>query len=334
MTVVMCWTPFVAQGAGHELSWFIAPDDDLEAWQAAIARTWPDGGLKVEVWIEGWPPPIGWRFAHGFLDGELPGGTVVLRPGDGSERRVPALFGNATVEEARQSVLLLLKGIWTPLAVDDYGWIPDEPVETGPVDMVGGGAFDAPPVRYRFWFGAGVGASFRFGLTGSFFPNVRFAVNLGTGSRVGVHWGLNLGADVAGQTTIRRYVNQVLLDSNLIYLTGISGVTGPELRIALRKSDVLFWAGGGVRLLIAKLVDSDYPAGMQMVRHVRIGIGWSSPTITGQLRGRACVIIGMDMVSPKVNFVVGGEIYTGPLPVTIGIQIALEGGAHPIRTFQ
>ncbi len=335
LCLALCWAaPWRAHAVGQELSWFISPDDDLAAWSAAVAETWPEGGLKVEVWIEGWPPPIDWRFAHGFLDGELPGGTVVLRPGDGSERRVPALFGNATVEEARRSVLLLLKGIWTPLAVDDYGWIPEEPVDTGPVDLVDGGAFDPLPVRYRLWFGVGIGASFRFGISGSFFPSARVAVNLGTDPRVGVHWGVNLGWNVPGRTTISRYYNQTLYDQIPINLNGISGVTGPELRIALRRSAVLMWIGGGGRLFIAKLVNGGDPPVYRLVRHIRIGAGWSSEPIRKQLRVRSCVIVGIDMIAPSVDFELGGEIYKGPLPVTLGLQIGLEVGSLPVETFR
>ncbi len=199
---VLRWPPPAAAQA-TTLHWYVEDEDDIEVWRRAAEEIWDPGTLAVERWVGPWPPSPDWRLAHAYLEGTPRRGVVVLRRGDGEERRLPAL-SSADDESARRSVLLLLLSIYVPLEVSDRGWKPELAPEPRPepeplIPLVSPETIEPEGTPRPLRFGIALGAANRVGMaTGALSWRVRLGLDTGApGPRPVAR--LRLVAEVSGE---------------------------------------------------------------------------------------------------------------------------------------
>jgi hypothetical protein len=329
VALVLALSTAIPAGAAPEpMLWYVAPQDDAEAWQRAAEQTWADGALRAHVFDGEWPPPADGT-AHAYFEGALPEGIVVIRTPDAADRHIPVWLEAVTPDEARKAMLLLVGSIVHPLGIADGGWVPETegevadgataPPAEGPdlPDMA-----SAPPPRSdRLHVALALGGSGRPGLDRpSFAPSARLGVTLGKSRSPRVSLVLDLSADLFGMTWA---------DAVPLQLDAIGVVGGLEVRLGTAKLGFPLWGGAGIRALTASRGDQQeggYPAAV--APFLRFGGGVSVEVADGvRIGARAAMGIELLRGDPPIQLQVGEAWEASSrdlLPLSIGGQVEVE----------
>jgi len=245
-----------APAAAQSLRWMIRSADDLDDWSQAAAETWPDGMLAVGVWDGDWPPQVdGLAIAHAYLDDLEGHPALFVCASDGEDITLPLDTGGGDSHASRCAILLILRGMTSPLGIGDEGWMPPAPPppEDEAATVPEPPSTTAPPSPTLLSIGLAVGASGRPGLAApsvavTVSPSVRLA---GSGS-VDLH----LVADVTADLGSRVDLGSVPARLDALLIAG-----GLEIRPTVRRTTFGLGVGGGAHVHWAQLPDhADLPA--------------------------------------------------------------------------
>ncbi len=324
LAIVMLMLACGQARADEAVQWLVAPGDDVAAWQAASALTWPDGGVVVVAWEGAWPPvpedaPVG---AIAWFEGELPEGVVVARSMGGEERRVPLALRGMAPDEGRRAALLVLSSIHLPVGVTDSGWRPDEPTAPPVPDELQESAplavLEEPPLSSGLRATLAVGLSYRRGLDQvSTAPSVRGGFVLGSAVRVVG----DLSFDVAGRTRV---------GGRSVWVHGASLVAALEVRPAHRRAVFPLWLGLGGGMLWAARVDGGGRLATAGAPVLRAGAGAEWVAANGMHLGLRFTV-GAELVHDASPILVRAEfdgvVWSRTMaPVTVGLQLVWDLG--------
>jgi hypothetical protein len=316
--------------AGEPVLWLVSADDDPAAWEAAAARTWPEGGVAVVSWHGAWPPApdAGPAAPHAFFEGTLPEGVIVARSLDGVERRVPLTLRGVGEDEGRRAALLVLSSIHQPVTVSDSGWRPTEPTAP-PVPPTGDEAGDRPlvvledpPLSRGLRITPAVGASYRRGLDQvSVAPSIRGGFVIGPADRSRVRVVGELAFDLLGRTRV---------GGRSVWVHGASLVAALEVRPGVRRMTFPMWLGLGGGMLWAARVDGGGRQASAGAPVLRGGVGWEWAAPSGLHLGLR-LALGAELVggaSPiQVRAEFDGVLWSRTLsPLTVTLQGVVDLG--------
>jgi len=336
MFALLC-AAFGHRATAAPLHWYVAPDDDLDAWIASAEQTWGEGQLPVEVFAGDWPPPDDSPRPHAFFHGELPAGEVVLRDVEG-ERRAPVVLGGMTVAEARRAVLLLLHSIWHPLGVADGGWVPVEeqppdeepppPVTEPPRPLA---TLEEPPAVIWLRAAVLVGPAFRPGLDSpAVAPALRMGGALDSPKRSRIRLLAELSADLSGLTHV---------GGRAVWVHRLSMVAMVEVWFGSGAWRFPVSVGGGGAMIWASRADGGGSTASGLLPALRIGAGISPPPLVPGVRLGFGVVLGLELQRGGEPIEIRASARPAPstrdlMPLTLGLQARLdlgEGGRPWVR---
>ena len=246
-------SPHRARCAASTLFWLVPSEGDLEDWSRAAEETWPATALTVRVWDGLWPPS-GSEIAeaHAFLDLTDGRATLCVRGTGDVDTSLPLETGDSDSHEGRNSILLILRGLASPLGIGDGGWMPPPPplpeVEE-PLPIVESPVAPLPSKPSPLSISIAIGASGRPGLdTPSLAPSVSPAIRLAATRSTSLHLAADLSADLGGRVDLGSVPAQ--LDSLLI-------AGGLEIQPTVRRTTLVLRVAGGVHVHRAHLPDHD-----------------------------------------------------------------------------
>ena len=325
--------------AGAEpLRWYVAGDDDVDAWIASAEQTWGAGQLRVEPWSGDWPPPGDAERPHAFFRGKLPTGEVVFRDVAG-ERSVPVVLAGVTVEEARRAVLLLLHSVCHPLGVSDGGWVPEEdegtpevrPPPPGDESLEPLATLEEPPAAMWLRATVLVGSSFRPGLDRpSLAPALRIGGALDSPERSRIRLLAELSADLFGLTHV---------GGRAVWVQRLSMAALVEVWFGRGAWLFPTWIGGGGSMIWAARADGEGESASGLLPALRLGVGISPPPLAPGVRLGVGLVLGLELQrgGEPIEIHASGWPATWVRdlwPLTLGIQARLdlgEGGRPWVR---
>ncbi len=292
---ILASNPPSAHAATADLCWFVPSGNERDDWSLAAEQTWPGGTLRIEVWDGLWPPThadgVG---AHAFLGTTDGHSTLYVRDTEGGDTSLPLDADDGASHESRCSILLILRGMASPLGIGDGGWMPTPPEPSEDEDIAPDGEpppTTAPPTPSPLSFSIAMGVSGRLGLDSpSVAPAVSPALRLASTDSIGLYLATDLVADLGGRVDLGSVPAR--LDS--VLLAG-----GLEVRPTVGQTAFGFRVAGGAHVHWARLPDradaptltSTRPAlrvvgkvGWQVARGVHVGFqtAWTVDLIAAE----------------------------------------------------
>lgn len=310
----------LAGASAHSLCLLIPTQDTIDRWERAAEETWLEDTFSIRVWEGDWPPKIDeLEGGNAFLD-DLDGHpTLFVRDAGGEDTILPLDAEGGDTHASRCSILLILRGITSPLGIGDEGWLPPPPPppEDETTTVLEPPPTAAPPRPNLLSIGIAVGASGRPGLSApsvaaTVSPSLRLA---GSGS-VDLH----LVADVTADLGSRVDLGSVPARLDALLIAG-----GLEIRPAVRRTTFALRLAGGAHVYWARLPDHDdlptlsstRPAlrlvgsvGWPLADHVRLGfqVAWTVDLIADETHIRLEMDQGSSLVSADLaRWVLAGQ---------------------------